>query len=96
MQSALQKLNLMAKSENLGVTSVTGHQQQPQTSDQEPEQVGKDDNTDSHATGRQPCDLQRRVQAPTACLRCTGLADTRWIRMEGVGLVGFGGGPDQA
>ena len=34
--------DLVPKREDLGITFVTGHQQQPETSDQEPEQVRKD------------------------------------------------------
>ena len=36
---SLQDENLMAKGEDLGVTLVTGYQQQSETGDQEPKQV---------------------------------------------------------
>jgi hypothetical protein len=36
----LQHQDLMAKSEDFGVALVATHQQQPETSDQQPEQVG--------------------------------------------------------
>lgn len=39
---SLQNVNLVAKSEDLSITPVTGYQEQPETSDQEPEQMRKD------------------------------------------------------
>jgi hypothetical protein len=36
----LQHQDLMAKSEDFGVAHVATHQQQPKTTDQQPEQVG--------------------------------------------------------
>lgn len=39
---SVQNVQLMAKSKDFGITLVTGHQEQPETSDQAPQQVRKD------------------------------------------------------
>jgi len=41
----MQHHDLMAKSQDFGVTLVTGHQQQAKTSDQQPEQVARTEDT---------------------------------------------------